>query len=812
VPAATQAAPSPEVTPSMDESRPQIGPNLAGDEELAKAVAEHIYRDFAYPALLQQQTLWDTWDRIDDAFRVREKACNLDISPADPALKPTTPDGRGSGMVDPRDGLGAKITPAAMHKQIVSKTDMHMSLAWADFPVRAQKPETLYEHPLYNPTQQGVDAANELLRQNARDINMQDRDRVGRGCFAKYGHAWATVDFQYETEDVEEAHALPNDAQQTAMMVQALMAQYPGQTGEQQVRMGVPYLVFLRKIVKTMQTDYRPVRQDDVLIDQTVSCSPIESQLCPGVRSHVTRADLFGNDYDPTDRPFGWLNCQRAMAEKLDHFTLSATDEGQFRRELCKKNNLQESTNLKPRNSRKQLWTFYPMLAIDSTPDPTTGAAKKRLDTGEGLECATCQGRKELVTEAGNATCPTCNGAGKVFIRPVRHVVQMFGNLMLGGEGSVTVLRIQKNPTVKDKVPILFAAHLTEDTAGAIPLCKSEAALNAHVQLTTSLNQWYDAKNQMINRPWLVQEDSPALHMNLNRPGRNIPVNGLNQAMPMPTISFDITQNLQPWIGHNENEIQLIHGMNDQLLGEVSAGRRAATEIQNAFDAAKLPIVVEVDSYNRQMPGGWAWFALQNIEAWADRDWIRRKTGRTTFGKVEIFTQTADEFMKRMGLIQNMRYVLEASAQDPSINRQVLWAGLLQQMNMPNAEQIVNDGVRKAQMDAFKIGMAILGDGQWQPPQMSDPHDIYLTIFEQMIQDTELTNKAPQNVPLMQQRISMQGQMQMMQQIQQQQQQLLMQGPQVPGLPTQQQPATPGRIPENPTQANQALMGAMGGG
>jgi hypothetical protein len=712
-------------------------------------VAEHIYRDFAYPALLQQQRLWEIWDRIDDAFRVREKADNLDLAADDPIRKTTSPDPRGSGLVNVNDGVSAKVTPATLHRQIVAKTDMHMSLAWADFPVRVMMPVTVYEHPLYNPTQQSVDIGNELLQENAREISLKERDRIGRGSFAKYGHAWAAVDFVYSTEDVDEAHAIPPDALQARQMITLLLQQYGGVQPERQIRGGIPYLVWKRTVVKAMRTDFRPLRVDDVLIDTTMSAFPIENQLCPGFKTSANRAALFGNEYDERSNPFGWLNCEKALDEQLSHYTLSAVDEGQLRAEMLKKQGLSENTNMRPRDSRKQLWTFYPLLAIEPFQDPKTGEQKMLLDKGDGLECPSCNGSKTLVTPEGSATCPSCHGAGKVYIKPERYVVQMFGSLMTG-PGSVTVLRVQRNPTVQDKVPLLFAAHLIEDTAGAIPISKAEASLNAHVQLTTSYNQWYDAKNQMINRPWLVQEDSPLLKMNLNRASKNLPCHDIErEAKPMPTLTFDITQNLQPWVQQNDAEVVRIMGMSNQMLGEVSAGRRAATEIQTAYDAARVPIVAEVDSYNSQMIGGWAWFTLANIEAWADRDWIRRKTGRTTFGKVQIFTATADEFMKRMGLIQNMRYVLEASVNDPTINRPVLWTSLLRQMSLPNVEQIVQDGLRKAQLDAFKIGMDILGDGKWSPPQMSDPHEIYMTIWEEMLKDSDLVSKAPQNAPLL---------------------------------------------------------------
>src|SRR5882724_11386303 len=97
------AYPSPEIVPAMDEQRPQIAPNLASNMTLCAAVAQHIYRDYFYPYLLQQQRMWATWDRIDDAWRVRGKRSDLDISATDRKFASVNPDGKGDGIVDQND-------------------------------------------------------------------------------------------------------------------------------------------------------------------------------------------------------------------------------------------------------------------------------------------------------------------------------------------------------------------------------------------------------------------------------------------------------------------------------------------------------------------------------------------------------------------------------------------------------------------------------------------------------------------------------------------------------------------------------------
>lgn len=820
-----QPYPAPEIQPALDENRPTIGPNLASDQDFCKAVAEHIYRDRFYPYFLQQQRYWSVWDEIDDAFRVKTKRRDLDISSTDLATRAITPDGRGTGIVDPKDGFSAKITPSALHQQIVAKTDLHLSIAYADgLPVECQMPETMYEHPLYNPTQQSVDAGNEELRRCADVIDLKHRDRRGRGSLAKYGHAWATVDFRYSLKVVPCIHRLPPDRMQAAQMLMQLAQQYGNQKADIAADpFGNPVATWQQTVVDQMETSFEPLRMDEVFIDQTLPVDRMEQQACPIVRSHVNIEALQGNGYDKVNRPFGWLNTNRARANGQDHFALTSQDEGSFRTELLKKHGLTDQGQLRARWSMKQLWTAYPMLAVYQ--DPQT--QKLTLDCGDGIECPQCKGARQIKAQEDQPPqdCPMCEGVGKIYPPSQRFVVQMFGNLGQGTGAQLTVLRIQPNPTVENRVPLLFYAHLTEDTVSAIPLSKSEASLNAHEQLATAHNQFLDAKNHVINNKMVMPEGHPLMGVNISSMVGNISDEGSpNSIRPIPIPSLDATTTLLPYIQLCKSEISNIHGMTDQLLGMIAPGRRPAVEMQNSFDAAKMPMTIEVDGYNQAMIGQWAWFHIKNIEAWADREWIREKTGRTTFGKVKFFTAMADQYMQRQAVIGNIRYMLEASVNDPSINRPLLWKELLTLCKMPHAEQIASDGgVQKSISDAMGIINQILGKGIPVPPMDQEPHQLYIQIFSQALLDDYWIENAPQNLPLLQQRIQLQTMIAQQQQLIalrnqiQQQKMAIKELPHLAGAkpgegpPQANQPATPNQPPENAAQGYQQQAGAQGG-
>lgn len=781
----------------FDEQAPQIGPNLASDPEFCKLVLTSWFKQL-YPQVLQQQRLWPIWERIDDAFRVKGKASDLDISAVDPQSVSLNPDKKGAGgLKDRKDGYSARVYPATFHKQVVTKTDMHKSIAWSDgLPVRAEMEEGDFEDPLYNPIQRSVDALNAELVRCARVTNLEQEDRKGRGAFCKYGHAWALPNFEYRMDVVPQSFAVPQDPQMAQQMMQDLMQRFGSPPQMSQSPFGMVATWQQRTITK-METRLIFMRVDDVFVDQTLPADNMDMQLCPTVRSRVNRTALFGNDYDPISNPFGYLNCQQAMTESNPQWTFSTSDTI-FQQELLKKWGLSMSGQIKPANALKQKWMGWPMLAIYQ--DPKTG--KLALDEGEGVDTP----------------------QGKVFVKPERYVVEAFGNLEFTNS-SATVLRIQRNPTPKDRVPLLFAANLTEDTAGAIPLSKAEAAIKATDQEATCLNQFFNAKNKQIDPSWLVPTDFD-IRTDLGKHGTNFPTDEPERFKSLgPT--YDFTQTMMEFQARMQAEGQAIMGMSDQLLGNVSTGRRPATELQNAFDASKMPITIEIDQYNAGILGQWALFHKEAIEMFADRAYLFKVTGRIMggYGALKLFTAVADEFMKRQAAIGNFQYMAQMVAPLPGANLQPIIAAMWKLMKLPgNPNEILPDGgFNKARDDAMQIITQICGFGRLTPPTPSDPHQIYIGAFTQALKDPYWQEKTPETLPLLNQRLMMQIQLfQQQQQMQMaiQQHQLAMahmgaslgqhfkpQGPQQGGNGNQ--PAMSNQPPQTSGGANQQLMGGV---
>ncbi len=794
------AIPSPEVVPSADELNVQFGPNLAENQELCKAVVKHIVWDYWYIYEILQQQFWPVWKRIDDAWRVRVSNTDLDIR----ALTQKTKEQLIQTL---QDGISAVGQSPALFKQIKAITDLGEQVSWQDgVPCRAEVPDNIFEHPLYQPDEQSAQAVNSILAETAETKNVRAEYRKSFGGFTKYGSGFGFMDFCKRYEDITLRYKLSSNPMEMDMQIQAISAEH--KAPPQAVQMGAegPEAIFTVKKIKEMATSFKHIDIYSVFIDPLLPVDDMNFQPCPIMREHINKAMLFESPFDAENNPMGYVNLDKVDKVNASHYVLSQEDEGPLNAQLRHRYNITDQiTNSPNRIAVKQKWTAFPQLRINED----TGA----LDTGDGTDCGACQGRGYIEAQiefsegSEQQECPHCQGAKKVFPPLKRYIVTIFGALLQEN----VCLRIQEWPKGME-LPIQYAGDMIEDTACAYPMAKSEIAIPINEQLATAATQFEQCKNQSINRGWIYKEDSPAASIqNFNKPDQRIPVeSSIDEVKRVDNNNFDETITLIPYMQGKEAQLVDIFGASDAVLGEISSGRRSALEIGNAIESSKNPLVNTIDRFNKQMMGGWARRSVQNLDMFGDRDWIRRKTGRTFFGQFKFFTAVGDEFIKKMAATQNLQAVLQSSANDPVMQNQrpELWNQTLNLLGIKDVH-VSDGGFKKATQDAMNIVTDILGDGLFSPPLPEDPDDIYIGAFQQALKDPYWIRTTPQNLPLLQQRLMMQqqqAQMKAFQQAMQQQQQMAaeqqMQGANAPKGK---------RVPEDMGQAMQNAQGSQGG-
>lgn len=792
--------PNAEIRPAVDESPPVIGPNLAENQELAAAVTKHIIQDFWWGYEQQQMLFWPAWRRVDEAWRAR--VANYRQNPSVVSQK-----AQKSVEPAPEDGVSAKAQSVMPFKQMHAIADIGEQLSFEDgIPCRAVMPEDADEGDFYRPTEQSTKAVNSLLRQNADDIDFRTAYRKSfGGNFAKYGIAWVSCPFEMKVQDVICSYPLSAVPEEAAMQLQMLAMQHPG--AQPQIlpnAQGGQTVIYQEKQIERFITHFHHCSVSDVFIDPLLPCDPMDAQPCPFVREHVNDAALEQNAYDPVNNPFGYVNVEKAIKDTNGHYVLAQEDEGILFNKLKYRYNLSDQMTPRVAERIKQRWTAYPLLRLSEE----TG----ELDTGDGVTCPACAGAGKMISDMGEQPCQTCAGSGKAHPPLRRYVWVGYGGMRSG----VTCIRLQAMPVTQKgeqmEVPILYAADLVEDDSCSYPMGKGEIAMIAVDQLTLAESQFQDAKEQVINRGYKVKMDSPAYTVpNLNKPkDGKIPFDyDPDEVQRLEQSTYDETETLLPYMERKDAQIQAIWGATDTLLGIISQGRRSALEIGEATNAAKNPLVLMVDRYNAKIPGGWARKALKNIEMFGDRDYIRRKTGREFFGRVRIFTAVGQEFVKKLAAEQNLRWLLQASPTIPSMQPVVpqVLNKLLPMMGIFDI-RVPDMGLAEGVQRAMRIVSDMLGTGIPTVPEPDDPHEIYLQVFNGAMKDPYWQENAPQNLPLLAQRIAQQQQLYIQQQMAMMQAQMAMNGPQEEGGGrTGNQPSAPQRTPKDSGQQQQQIQG-----
>lgn len=486
-------------------------------------------------------------------------------------------------------------------------------------------------------------------------------------------------------------------------------------------------------------TSFDPISVRKLWLDYRLTTYKMEYQPCPFMYDTVPPFAIVANPYSPDSNPFGFQNLDKLQT---NDYIFSDPSTESLQRALQESNpNASLSSLLPPELQIGLLWTFYPMIPLGWNPDGT-------MQLG------------------GNAPMQ-------------RYIVQAYGHLH---EAKMTLLRFQPSFYGRRQLPIYGAAQMPDTDSGAYPPAIGTILRTHYIQLTTALEQYLENKEWINDPPTSIVSGSPAINQDVNRKGAKIEVlthNDISRREPL-----DGTQTTPAFIGMVREQAKTSSKAVDAILGQAMGSRTSATEASNAFQSAMSGVTTDINIFNHSICGGYAERVWDYMGRWADPDVIYAITGSFGFAirpehfslKFEIEYDVGSSYIESIVRQGNIRYLLESTIQEPSINRPALFRALLREWKFENVDEIVNDNnqeyeIRRATEQAI---LTFMGNEVYVNPDQN--HDIAIRVKSSFLEDrnsvwmTDPTSAPRANMLIQQIQIHQQiMQMQMMQQMMQMQ-------------------------------------------
>lgn len=190
----------------------------------------------------------------------------------------------------------------------------------------------------------------------------------------------------------------------------------------------------------------------------------------------------------------------------------------------------------------------------------------------------------------------------------------------------------------------------------------------------------------------------------INKKGSKIPVNGPNDLRRREP--YDLTQTTPTVLQMLREQAKTSSKTVDAIMGKAMGSRTSATEATNAFQTAMSGVTTDVNVRSHDIHGGYATRVWDYTGRWVDPDILAAITGSYGFQikpehlsiRLGLKWDCGSTFVETITRQSNLRYILESSVGDPSINRAALWTELLTLWKFHNVRGIVNDGGRQQQI------------------------------------------------------------------------------------------------------------------
>lgn len=697
---------------SPNQAAPVFPANMAETltPEVQKQILIWMSAKYMWPQIQERMPFEPMWDKMLEMSRISNPYNNLFANTGQE-------DSSVKQESDQNNMTNARVSDSVVHDAIERLTDITHFVAFKEgLPCQFVVPEYVSQ-PMntkeYDPAGNRVKAGNALLHWNSGNNQLSRNSLIAYRHHYTYGLSFVVSDFNFRVENIARQDNL-------------------GQ------------IVPNPEITK-IGTSFEPISIRKIWLNWRLPAFEMDSQPCPFWFEETPRFAVLQNAYDPKTNPFGYVNLDKIHAQEW----LYASQEFQatlsayaitFGNMNGSSAAPQQAQILEPKHSVEAKWTLFPMLPLD----PSTG----EFDM---------------------------DGSKK--IPYTRFIVEMFGPNI--HSGSQVLLRVQPNYYPKGKLPIYASVHMPDLDSGAYAPSIGQILYNHFNEITLCMEQFLANKDWINDPPSWVQTSSPALEANLNQKGAKIKVNGPNDfGWRQP---YDATGSTVEMMRMLRDSAQTTSKAVDAVLGKAMGGRTSATEASNAFQAAMSGITTDINMISHDLHGNYAQRVWDYSGMWFDKDLLEAITGQLGFVlrpedmwlSIGIQTNTGSTYIEKIVKQQNYRYILEASRNEPMLDRSKLWFNLLDEMGF-NACEIVQDGGRdySIQLATLQACETYLGK-----PVIIDPdqdHQVALTVKMAFLKDrgSVWNTEYPQGQQMLMQQIQQHQlflQLQMQQQLIQQQ-------------------------------------------
>jgi hypothetical protein len=607
-------------------------PNLAAtlSLDIQQKVVLFMMQKYVWPQVQERRPFECMWKKILDMYRIR-------LDQHDTTVDENSPTGRDQKETDAsgKNAPKVRVADSVVFDAVERLTDLHHFVAFKNgLPIQYNIPkyfDARKEDSFYHPFRDRIKAGNALLQWNADNEEVYRKHLIAARHFYQYGVAFVQSAFNFEVSIVQRMQG-----------------------------MGVVQIPEITAI----GTTFEPISIWKLWLNYRLLASEMDYQPCPFMFDLTPRFATLQNQYNPRTNPFGYANLD--MVQNLGGQWLFTTEQMQGMREAIQGiTHLDDAVQygtaemLDPKYSLEAVGTYYPMLPLD----PQTGDWEHYQD-----------------------------GTPVPFFR---YIVNTFGENLSGHQ---ILLRLQRNFYPRDMLPLYGTSHMPDLDSGLYTPSLGYLLYNHYKEIVTCKEQYLTNKDWINNPPSWVLSSSPAQTQDRNKPGANLVVNGPNDfGWRTP---YDGTGSTVNMMQHLREQAQTASKSGDAILGKALGGRTSATEAANAFQASMSAVTTPINIFNFDIMGGFADRVWEYTASWFPPPLLEAITGSMGFAikpedlwlRVGLKSDVGSSYIESIVRQQNIRYMLESSMGDPTINRAPMWRELLEEWGFDTANEWINDG------------------------------------------------------------------------------------------------------------------------